>query len=144
MISIHTDPRWGGSFELLAKARQLTDKPILAKGIHETDDHIRQALDAGANQVLVVGRQPVEFLDHCILEPLTLQELSEYPQGVKALWNSRDLATGNLKQETFAQARSLWNGWLCQASNISDQSDVQAGTDAILVGTHLPEFVRAI
>ena len=37
IISIHTDRRWGGSFELLQKARSLTNKPILAKGIHKND-----------------------------------------------------------------------------------------------------------
>ena len=31
ILSIHTDPRWLGSFELISKARKLTDKPILAK-----------------------------------------------------------------------------------------------------------------
>ena len=35
IISIHTDPRWGGSFELVKKARALTKKPILAKGIRQ-------------------------------------------------------------------------------------------------------------
>ena len=31
IISIHTDSRWGGSFDLLKQARQQTTKPILAK-----------------------------------------------------------------------------------------------------------------
>lgn len=58
MISIHTDPRWHGSFDLLAKARAMTTKPILAKGIHADDRDIVQALDAGADAVLVVSRLP--------------------------------------------------------------------------------------
>ncbi|MAJ97292.1 MAG: hypothetical protein CMI56_01585 [Parcubacteria group bacterium] len=45
IISIHTDSRWGGSFELLEKARGLTDKPILAKGIHKDDADIEKALE---------------------------------------------------------------------------------------------------
>ncbi len=32
IISIHTDARWGGSFELIKKAKSLTKKQILAKG----------------------------------------------------------------------------------------------------------------
>ena len=61
IVSIHTDPRWGGSMELVKKARNLTSKPILAKGIHKSDDEIRQCLEAGADFVLVVGRIPTIF-----------------------------------------------------------------------------------
>src|SRR5262245_45908430 len=37
-VAIHTDPRWGGSWNLLRRARAKTGKPILAKGIHANDD----------------------------------------------------------------------------------------------------------
>jgi len=37
IISIHTDKRWGGSFDLISKAKELTKKPVLAKGIHATE-----------------------------------------------------------------------------------------------------------
>ena len=48
VIAVPTDPRWGGSFELLKKAAELVrEKPILAKGIHPSDDDVRRALDAG-------------------------------------------------------------------------------------------------
>lgn len=63
IISVHTDMRWGGSFDLLRKARKLTTKPILAKGIHETDEEIEQAFASGANFVLVVGRISTGFKD---------------------------------------------------------------------------------
>ena len=33
MISIHTDPRWGGSWEWLSEACLTSEKPILAKGL---------------------------------------------------------------------------------------------------------------
>ena len=56
ILSVHTDARWGGSFDLIRKARAMTDKPILAKGIHATDDDVQQAIDAGADFVLVVVR----------------------------------------------------------------------------------------
>jgi len=55
IISIHTDARWGGSFDLIKKARGLTDKKILAKGIHAKDEEIRKAIEAGADYVLVSG-----------------------------------------------------------------------------------------
>lgn len=140
ILSIHTDSRWGGDFSLITKAKSLTKKPILAKGIHATDEEIQKAIDAGADYVLVVGRIPSIHLDKCLIEPYTLEELSTIPEQVKAVWNSRDLKTGGLKTETFAQARALFKGWLCQASNIKTLEDIEKGADAVLIGTHLEEF----
>ncbi len=140
VISTHTDPRWHGSFELLEKARKLTSKPILAKGIHASDEDIERAIQSGANYVLVVGRVPKIHLDKCFIEPNTLEELANLPIDVKAVWNSRDLETGGLKQHTFDEARKVFSGWLCQASNISNPGDVNNKADAILVGTHLDNF----
>lgn len=143
MISIHTDPRWGGSFELIRKARAKTKKPILAKGIHATDDEVQQAIELGADFVLVVGRLPKVHLEKCLIEPLTLAELKALPKTVKkVVWNSRDLKTGGLKTETFAQARAIWKWWLCQASNIKTIQDIQTGADAVLVGENLETFVK--
>ncbi len=140
IISIHTDPRWNGSFDLIKKARALTQKPILAKGIHETDDHIIKAIEAGADYVLVVGRIPKIYLEKCFIEPFTLAELKKIPDGTKVVWNSRDLSNGGLKKESFKEARKIWKGWLCQASNIKTLKDVKGGADAILIGTHLATF----
>jgi indole-3-glycerol phosphate synthase len=144
IISIHTDPRWGGSMELIDRARSLTNKPILAKGIHATDDHIEEAIRHGATYVLVVGRMPGSFLDRCFLEPLTLQELKNVPSTHKAVWNSRDLSDGSLKTETFEEARKVFPGWLCQASNIRTVADIQPAANAVLVGSALPEFAASL
>ncbi len=144
IISIHTDPRWGGSYDLLIKARSLTEKPILAKGIHATDGEIAKAVECGANLVLVVGRIPNVHSDKCLIEPLTLDELSRLSPDIKAVWNSRDLSTGGLKEETFGQARKIFKGWLCQASNIRKVDDIEDGADAVLVGSHLTEFMESI
>ncbi len=140
IISIHTDPRWHGSFDLIAKARQLTNKPILAKGIHANDSEIVDALNAGADFVLVVGRIPSIHLDMCFIEPNTIGELAALDPRLKAVWNSRDLSSGGMKEETFSQARDVFAGWLCQASNIELISDINMTSDAILVGEHLPEI----
>jgi indole-3-glycerol phosphate synthase len=105
IISIHTDPRWHGSFELVAKARKLTTKPILAKGIHSSDDQITQALESGANYVLVVGRVPKNHLKKCWIEPNSIKRLQDLLPEQKVVWNARDLSTGKAKKETFAQAR---------------------------------------
>lgn len=144
MISIHTDSRWNGSFDLVRRARALTTKPILAKGIHSKDEDIVKALAAGADYVLVVGRLPNSNLDKCLIEPNTLEELASIPKGVKAVWNSRDLEAGGLKNESFMDARSLFKGWLCQASNISNVNDVYPGADGVLVGTNLTSFVDSL
>lgn len=144
IISIHTDKRWGGSFDLIKKARTLTNKPILAKGIHVTDKEIQQAIDAGADYVLVVGRVPDIYLDRCFIEPLNLVELKTIPENVKVVWNSRDLSSGELKTETFEEARKIFNGWLCQASNIKVSTDIKEGADAVLVGEHILEFSKSL
>lgn len=144
IISVHTDPRWGGSFDLIKKARQLTGKPILAKGIHATDDEIVRAIDSGADFVLIVGRIPKVHKEKCLIEPLTLDELKTIPQNLKAVWNSRDLSNGKLKSKTFEQAREIFKGWLCQASNIKTVADIKDGANAVLVGTHLLEFAKSL
>lgn len=144
IISIHTDSRWGGSFELLKKARALTNKPILAKGIHDNDSLLQQAILAGADWVLVVGRMPSVHMEKCLIEPLTIKELQTIPKNMKVLWNSRDLSDGELKKETFEEARAVFKGWLCQASNIKTIDDVNDGANAVLVGTHLSEFAESL
>lgn len=142
ILSIHTDARWGGSFKLIKKAKAMTSKPILAKGIHAMDEEIQKAIDAGADYVLVVGRIPNIHQDKLLIEPLTLEELATIPTDVKAVWNSRDLSDGSRKKETFAEARATFPGWLCQASNIWTIDDIESGADAVLVGTHLEEFSK--
>jgi indole-3-glycerol phosphate synthase len=144
IISIHTDERWGGSFDLLKEARARTEKSILAKGIHANNDDIALAFDHGADWVLVVGRMSPIQPEKCLIEPLTLQELAAIPLGLRAVWNSRDLSDGSLKKETFAEARTAFSGWLCQASNIRTVADIAPGADAVLVGTHLGSFASSL
>ena len=144
IISIHTDSRWGGSFDLIKKARKLTDKPILAKGIHVTDAQVQRAIDSGADYVLVVGRIPNIYLNKCLLEPNSLEELSRIPENLKVVWNTRDLSHGGPKLETFEQARDLFKGWLCQASNIHTIIDIKEAANAILVGSNLFEFAESL
>ena len=139
-VAIHTDPRWGGSFELLATARKLTDKPILAKGVHASDEDIDRAIECGANWVLAVGRVPSVHAGKCIIEPNTLDDLRRLPAHARVVWNGRDLKTGGRRPETFWQARQAFDGWLCKASFIHTLKDVDHNADAILVGEKLPEF----
>ena len=142
IISIHTDDRWGGSFDLIKKARSLTTKKILAKGIHEKDDDIQKAIEAGADFVLVVDRIPKIYQEKCLIEPFSLKELKNIPEEMKVVWNSRDLSNGKLKKESFEKARALFKGWICQASNIKTLNDVDPKANAVLVGTHLLDFAK--
>lgn len=144
IISVHTNIRWGGSLDLIRRAKLLTHKPILAKGIHATDNEIAQAIHAGADYVLVVGRIPTTYSDKCLIEPRTLDELKNIPTNVKVVWNSRDLSDGSMKTETFEDARKIFQGWMCQASNISTVQDIKEGANAILVGTKLIEFAASM
>lgn len=165
MISIHTHPLWKGSFDLIKEARKRTDKPILAKGFHGTDEEISRAIDAGADYVLVVGRIPKVHLERCFIEPLTLEELSQVPPKSWGVWNSRDLSSlkdlpsippflaerwknmnigTDCKKESFQEARKAFRGLLCQASNIKTIDDIEPGADAVLVGSNLEAFVVSL
>lgn len=141
-VSVHTDARWGGSFELLRAARSLTKKPILAKGIHATDMEIEHALECGADWVLCVGRVPKRFADKCIVEPNTIADLVALPKAQRACWNARNLATGLAKTQTFGEARQVFSGWLCQASFICSRIEVHPGAQAVLIGEGLQDYVN--
>ena len=142
-ISIHTDARWSGSFDNLRRARALTEKPLLAKGIHATDDEVRRALDCGANAVLVVGRIPADdLLPKCWLEPLTIAALKTLPPCL-AVWNARDLRDGKPKVETWTEARGVWSGLLCQASLIRHPRDIKSDADCFLVGKCMKDVARS-
>jgi len=148
MLSIHTSARWGWSMEDISRAVNLTDKPILAKWIHESDSQIIEAIERWASYVLVVGRIPDCHRDKILYEVESIKQLEEFktmlPDTAKFVWNTRNLEDGSLKQETFKQARALWDGWLCQASNIWDVTDVDTSAQAILVGTKLEAFISSI
>jgi len=73
-----------------------------------------------------------------------LDELASIPEDLIVVWNSRDLSDGNMKTETFKDARKLFKGWMCQASNIKTIEDIEKGAQAILVGTHLSEFAESV
>ena len=144
MISIHTDERLGGNYDLIRKARKLTSKLILAKGIHKNDEEVKKAIEAGADFVLVVGRIPKIYREKCLIEVLNLEQFKDIPLGTKAVWNGRDLENRKIKKETFEEAREIWKGWLCQASFIKTWKDVREGTNAILVGENLVNFYKSL
>ena len=140
MISIHTEAPWDGSLDLIKKARKLTNKPILAKGIHTSNQDIVKAIDAGADFVLVVGRNPQFMEDKVIIEPNTLSDLELLKDYPRIVWNSRDLNDGFHKTEDIYNVRKIYKGWLCQASFIQFNYEINSEVDAFLVGRYLENF----
>lgn len=146
IVSIHTDPRWGGSWELLQDAFNRLhghNKPILAKGIHETDQDLLMAAMCGARYTLVVGRIPPEpWLSDCWLEPTDHAQLATFPPDATVVWNQRDLKTGGFRGG-WAEARRIHNGPLICASMIRSWKDVPEDAYGVIVGEHLEEFVSS-
>lgn len=144
-VSIHTDPRWGGSLDLVSKARKLTQKPILAKGLHCTLTEVAAAVHAGADYVLCYDWMPWPWHHQVLFEPRSLASLKERvvsftSKDVKVVWNKRDLDSGKPKVESFDEARALYEGWMCQASMINNIRQIAPLADAVLVGEHLKNF----
>jgi hypothetical protein len=170
-ISIHTNPLWGGSFEWLSLARAYVNEfyqnvpvtarpPILAKGFHETLEEQQQALQL-ADYALVVREDspqgPANILNRVLYEPHSLDGLAGAPQGMRCVWNARDIVGAleayssgrksdhhTAKRANFDKARKLRRGWLCQASNIKTPKDVHPKANAVLIGTNLIEFTSEI
>jgi indole-3-glycerol phosphate synthase len=156
-ISVHTNALWGGDYDSISFVRQNTNKPILAKGFHYTDDDVRRALDHGANYVLVVNRTPhFRMRDKCLLE-LDTKEFNtmmnafqavgafglrrkEFYNRHKFVYNTRDLRTGLPKEKNELEQYIDSGFWICQASGISKPSDVVPGVKAFIVGEKLAEF----
>ncbi len=149
-ISIQTHRWFRGSFDLISRARSLTDKPILAKGWH-TDDEVEQLIEIGATNVLVINRIPhTRYNSQCLIEPYYREEFLRIPPEFKMVWNSRDLFAleNQLPQgvkEDFSIIRDLRpDVWLCQASNIKKVTDIHPEANAALIGTNLEEFVASL
>jgi len=145
-IAVHVDHEFDGSRDRIVQAKSLTDKEIIAKGWHKTDDDIQRSFDAGADYIWVVGRFSMLKPDKLLIEPLHLREIQSIPSEYWVVWNARDLNTGKQrdKEQSFEKAREMWQGQLCQASFIKTVKDIKAGANVILVGTYLPEFAESI
>ena len=113
-ISVHTEEPWGGSIETLKMARAMTNKPIMAKGFHRTNESVEAAFKAGADYVLVVGRMaPFEGV---IVEPASLEDVKTFNHARMMMWNRRDLSNGHARKFSWDLAKKLRKGWLGCAS----------------------------
>lgn len=158
-ISVHTNPLWGGGYEAIEYVRRLTDKPILAKGIHSRNDDIKKAFDYGADYVLCVDRDfwknghrewseyPASniIMELSSLDVVSADTLGQMTaMGTKVVHNRRDMKTGKtiFTPDMYAEYRAKFK-WLCGASTIHVPSNVEQlfpGCDAFIVGTCLPLF----
>ncbi len=144
-ISVHDNALWGGDYETISFVRKYTRKPILAKGLHRTEDDINRALDHGADYVLLVDSLPMtrKLMSKCIVEhrhfEVVTEESKVFPE-VKFMCNSRDLRTGLPKKRDELQDYLDLGVWVCQASGIRNPLDVREGVSAFIVGEHLIHF----
>ena len=148
-ISVHDNALWGGDYESIAFVRRCTSKPILAKGLHTTNDDIKRALDHGADYVLVVDRiPPSDLWERCLFEWSSYSRFDQtrpdlHKSQYKHVCNSRNLRTGTPRPNDLSLYLANPNLWICQASNILMPDDVQKGVSAFLVGENLVEFSKA-
>lgn len=140
IISVHTNPDWGGSFEWLAEVRKMTIKPILAKGFHPSIMDVQRALDNGADYVLTVGWCPESDYDARAKiwhECESIHELLNSPAGYR-VWNVRNPRTGAKRLVDIDYVYEKMDGdWLCRASCISGPEDVRHAYNAVLIGEGL-------
>jgi hypothetical protein len=167
VVSIHVSPEWAGSTKLIEKAYpKCAEKgiPILAKGIRIDDTLAHECLKCGANFFLSHDQYM-----HDYFEPGTVwQELPPIKQndtfmGMKLcrdrvyVVNARNIASGEDAPDHWDYIRRLhpWvspittygfgdksGGVLVQASKIKTIKDIKPDANMVIVGEHLPEFIK--
>jgi indole-3-glycerol phosphate synthase / phosphoribosylanthranilate isomerase len=156
-MSVLVDERFGGSWNDLRAARDVTTLPLLAKGFFTTEDDLRAAREAGADAVLLLLRDLddartaalmrssaevgldalVEAHDAAELERAV--RLGADPIGI----NARDLASFAIDRPSQLElvARAPRDRVVVAESGIASRAQGAAaelaGADAILVGTSL-------
>jgi hypothetical protein len=144
-ISIHTDPRWGGSWDMIKEARKRTDKCILAKGIHSSDRDVDTALLCGANAVLVVDRIPCKsVLPHTWLEPANFSPEELEDRGVPIVLNQRNLNNGSRRNiPKICDVNPDFDRKVIAASFITYEWWTQPhGADGCLIGENMESYCK--
>jgi indole-3-glycerol phosphate synthase/phosphoribosylanthranilate isomerase len=160
-ISILVDAeRFGGSWDDLRAAREVTDTPLLAKGFFTSTEDIDTARDAGAAAILLLLRDLDDGTTKRLMQEAAEAGLDAFveahdagelaraialgadPIGI----NARDLATFEIHRDTqlalVADARATAPGTVIVAesgiwSRAQGAGAELAGADAILVGSSL-------
>jgi indole-3-glycerol phosphate synthase/phosphoribosylanthranilate isomerase len=155
--SILVDERFGGTWDDLRAARAATPLPLLAKGFFSTEEHLRTAVEAGADAVLLLLRdlddaQTAHLLAYsrelgvdALVEAHDAEELARATALDAAIvgLNARDLGTFEIDRrrqlELVASAPRdrvvvAESGISCRAHGAAAEL---AGADAVLVGSAL-------
>jgi indole-3-glycerol phosphate synthase/phosphoribosylanthranilate isomerase len=156
-VSILVDERFGGSWDDLRAARSKASVPLLAKGFFSTDEHLRAALEAGADAALLILRDLDDGTAQRLLGAASvlgldaLVEVHDETELERAVAlgahvigiNARDLATFAIDRPTQLEliARAPRDRIVVAESGIESRAQGAeselAGASAILVGTTL-------
>jgi indole-3-glycerol phosphate synthase/phosphoribosylanthranilate isomerase len=156
-ISVLVDERFAGSWADLRAARAATAAPLLAKGFFSTDEHLREAKEAGADAVLLLLRDLDDDRTRSLLRVAgslgldTLVEAHDAEELDRAVRldapvigiNARDLSTFEIDRRTQLElvARTPRDRVVVAESAVHTRAQGAAaelaGADAILVGTAL-------
>ena len=156
-MSVLVDERFGGSWNDVRAARDVTTLPLLAKGFFATEDDLRAAREAGADAVLLLlrdlddartaglMRSAAEIGLDTLVEAHDAAELDRAvrlgadPIGI----NARDLATFAIDRRSQLElvARAPRDRVVVAESGIASRAQGAAaelaGADALLIGTSL-------
>jgi indole-3-glycerol phosphate synthase/phosphoribosylanthranilate isomerase len=156
-MSVLVDERFAGSRDDLRAARAATDLPLLAKGFFSTDEHLREAREAGADAALLILRDLDDGTARGLLataEQLgldTLVEAHDAAELARALAldapvsgiNARDLETFHVDRGAQLElvARAPHDRIVIAESGIETRAQAAAaelaGARAVLVGSTL-------
>ena len=156
-MSVLVDERFGGSWNDLRAARDVTTLPLLAKGFFTTEDDLRAAREAGADAVLLLLRDLDDALTAGLIRSAaglgldTLVEAHDATELERAVRlgadpigiNARDLATFAIDRPSQLElvARAPRDRVVVAESGIASRAQGAAaelaGADALLIGTSL-------
>lgn len=141
-LSIHTDPRWGGSWKSLETVCNKVSIPVLAKGLH-SEWKIHRAFECGATWALTVGWEsdhPQAWYEPTHDRLLGNLSISSDTRKVIVV-NSRDLQTGLINPDVMTKAKRLFpKASLVQASGIRSPENVDPECFGFIVGEALMEW----
>jgi indole-3-glycerol phosphate synthase / phosphoribosylanthranilate isomerase len=156
-VSVLVDERFGGTWDDLRAARAATDVPLIAKGFFSTDEHLRTALEAGADAALLILRDLDDARCAALLRTAaglgldTLVEAHDAEELERAVSldapvigvNARDLTTFRIDRRAQLElvARAPRDRIVVAESGIHSRAQGAAaeiaGADAVLVGSAL-------
>jgi indole-3-glycerol phosphate synthase/phosphoribosylanthranilate isomerase len=156
-MSVLVDERFDGSWDDLRAARAATGVPLLAKGFFSTPDHLREALEAGADAALLILRDLDDSTTRDLMDAAealgldTLVEAHDAGELERAVAldapvvgvNARDLGTFRIDRAAQLElvARAPRDRIVIAESGVETRAQAAAaelaGASAVLVGSTL-------